>query len=467
MVSVRHNPFMPGLHLMATVLLLTVSICIGVARICAAEVRWEPSQDKLTADFRLTLLGDAIKAVGGRIGWTVWIEPGLESRKVSTRFTDLPVSEALRRIMGDLNYALIRGDNVETSRLLVYATSASKATRKLNLADQVVIFYSKKIDNEIIVQIKPGSPILIEQVATALGAEIIGKVEGLNAYRLRFEDAESADKARERLRDSESVQISDNYELGRPGVNQPFAQGGASGFSLKASQSKDGQVIVGLIDMPVQGGDESLDEFLLPGISINGEVSSESGIPTHGTSMAQTLLKGVELGNEGNPESSVRILPVDVYGGKDTTSTFQVTQGIYEAIQAGASIINLSLGGNETVPIMEQMIREASQQGVLFVGAAGNTPGTDLVFPAAYPDVLAVTAAGGNGQVASYANTGEFVDVMVPGRSFIEYNGTTFMINGTSASAAYVSGLAASISANTGRPVREVELELRQSLPKP
>jgi len=89
------------------------------------------------------------------------------------------------------------------------------------------------------------------------------------------------------------------------------------------------------------------------------------------------------------------------------------------------------------------------------------------VFPAAYPDVLAVTAAGHNGQAASYANTGEFVDVMVPGRSFIEYQGTTYMINGTSASAAYVSGLAASISANTGQPVRQVEQELRQNLPKP
>jgi hypothetical protein len=466
MVSMLHNSFMVGLRLAGAVLCLAVTVSFGVGCVHAADVQWQADQNKLTADLRRLQLGDALKAVGRSMGWTVWIEPGLESRRVSTRFTDLPVSEALRRIMGDLNYALIRGNTVETSKLLVYATHASKATKKLNLSDQVVIFYSKKIDNEIIVQIKPGSPISIEDVAAALGAKIIGKVESLNAYRLSFEDAESADKARERLRDSESVQISDNFEMGRPGENRVYGGGSPSGFSLKAGKANGNEVVVGLIDMPVQG-DETLSEFLLPEISLGSDKPGNSGIPSHGTSMAHTVLKGVELGNDGKSESSVRILPVDVYGGDETTSTFQVAQGIYEAINAGASIINLSLGGTETVPLMEQMIREASQQGILFVGAAGNTPTTEPTFPAAYPDVLAVTAATKDGQVAPYANTGDFVDVMVPGRSYIEYNGMTFMINGTSASAAYVSGLAASISANTGRPVREVELELRQSLPKP
>jgi hypothetical protein len=466
MVSMLFSFLKPAARRLGVVCCFALSFCPGASALRAAEVEWKPDQEKLSADLRRINLGDALKAVGGRMGWNVLIEPGLEGRRVSTRFTDLALSEALRRIMGDLNYALIRGKTAETSKLLVYATSASKATKKLDLSEQVVIFYSKKIDNEIIVQVKLGSPISIEEVAAALGAKIIGKVEGLNAYRLSFEDAESADKARERLRDSQSVQISDNFEWGRPGENRVYGGGSPSGFSLKAGKTDGSELIVGLIDMPVQG-DESLSEFLLPEISLGGDKPAKTGIPTHGTSMAQTLLKGAEIGNNGKSESSVRILPVDVYGGSETTSTFQVAQGIYEAINAGASIINLSLGGNETVPLMEQMIHEASRQGVLFVGAAGNTPTTEPTFPAAYPDVLAVTAATQDGQVAPYANTGDFVDVMVPGRSYIEYNGTTFMINGTSASAAYVSGLAASISANSGKPVREVEMELRQSLPKP
>lgn len=432
-----------------------------------AEVSLGRDKETLTADLRGIRLGAALKMLGERMDWSVFVEPGLESRRVSTRFTDLSVGESLRRIMGELNYALIRGGTQKASKLLVYATSASKATQEIELSDQVVIFYSKRIDNEIIVQIKPGSPMTIEAIAEALNAEIVGEVEGLNAYRLRFKDKKSADAAREKLKDSDSVQISDNYEWGRPGDNQPFVQGTGSGLSLKAGKTDGNEVIVGLIDMPVQSNEETLSEFLLPGITIGDGVATDSGLPSHGTSMAQTVLKGVELGNDGQSETSVRILPIDVYGGSDTTSTFQVAAGIYEAVKAGASIVNLSLGGADAAPFMEQMINEASQQGVLFVGAAGNSPGKNYTFPAAYPEVLAVTAAGRDGAPAAYANTGDFVDVMVPGRSFVEYNGTTYMVNGTSSSAAYVSGLAASISANSGKPVRQVELELRQNLPKP
>ncbi len=432
-----------------------------------AEVEWDAREGKLSADLRGTRLGDALKTLANHMGWIVFIEPGLESRMVSTRFTNLSLSEALRRILGGVNYALIHLEKTGSSKLMVYATSASSATREIELSDQVVIFYSKRIAHELIVQIKPGSSVSIEEVADALGADIIGKVEGLDAYRLSFNDDADADKARQRLRGAESVRISDNFELGRPGDHQTFRGGNVSGISLKPSVTKGDEVIVGLIDMPVQSDDSTLSEFLLPGINVGGEVLSQETLPSHGTSMAQTVLKGIELGNEGKPESRVRILPVDVYGDSETTTTFQVTSGIYEAVKAGANIINLSLGGTEATPIMEQMIHQASQQGVLVIGAAGNSPGTHPVFPAAYPDVLAVTAEGGDGEAAAYANTGAFVDVMMPGRSFIEYNGTTFMINGTSASAAYVSGLAASLSANTGQSVREVERELRQRLPRP
>ena len=220
--------------------------------------------------------------------------------------------------------------------------------------------------------------------------------------------------------------------------------------------------------MPVQSEAAELAPFLLPGIHVGGEVPVlESDLPTHGTSMAHTVLKGVEMGLQGQNTTPVKILPVDVYGGSEATSTFEVVSGIYQAVQAGAQVINLSLGGADPVPIMEEVIDQASAQGILFVGAAGNSPGTEPVFPAAYPGVLAVTASSRPGQVASYANTGDFVDVMVPGRTYLDFNGVTYMVNGTSASAAYVSGLAASIAAATGRPVQEVALELKAQLPKP
>ena len=92
-------------------------------------------------------------------------------------------------------------------------------------------------------------------------------------------------------------------------------------------------------------------------------------------------------------------------GGSEATSHLQVVSGIYQAVQAGAQVINLSLGGADRSH-HGRVIDPASAQGILFVGAAGNSPGTEPVFPAACPGVLAVTASSRPGQVASMPTRG-------------------------------------------------------------
>jgi subtilisin family serine protease len=58
--------------------------------------------------------------------------------------------------------------------------------------------------------------------------------------------------------------------------------------------------------------------------------------------------------------------------------------------------------------------------------------------------------AGGKTGLASYANRGDFVDVIAPGSSIIQFGGRTYYVSGTSASTAYISGLAAGMAASTG-----------------
>ena len=80
------------------------------------------------------------------------------------------------------------------------------------------------------------------------------------------------------------------------------------------------------------------------------------------------------------------------------------------------------------------------------IASAGNEPTTDNVFPAAFPEVTAVTAGARNGTIADYANRGNFVDIVGPGTSLIEYQDTRFIINGTSPAAAHVAGVVAGMS---------------------
>ena len=205
-----------------------------------------------------------------------------------------------------------------------------------------------------------------------------------------------------------------------------------------------------------------MDSFLLPSMSVAGEAKPSDASPTHGTSMFETILRGMSLNDK---ESGVRILPVDVYGNNSSTTTFDVANGIYQAINAGANTINLSLGSSGDSDFLHNVIKSAAGQGVLFFAAAGNEPTTDPSYPAAYPEVMAVTAGTRDGSIASYANRGSFVDLAAPGTDLILFNGQSWMVTGTSASTAYASGLAAGMVDGNKMTLDQVKAALQKLLP--
>jgi subtilisin family serine protease len=188
-----------------------------------------------------------------------------------------------------------------------------------------------------------------------------------------------------------------------------------------------------------------------------GDAADHPGQVNHGTSMAETILRGLSSSLEDTRETSVKILPVDVYGQHESTSTFAVAQGVQAAIEAGADIISLSLGSDEQNPLMRSVIQAGTREGVLFFAAAGNEPTGLPVFPAAQPEVVGVTALNLSGRdVAKYANTGAFVEVAAPGAGMTVFNDQTYFGTGTSFSTAYVAGIAAGISSTEGIPVQQV-----------
>jgi hypothetical protein len=447
-------------------LFLLLTCVVGEAA-SAGLVRWHPATATLDASLNQAPLSKVLSDIGAMTGWDVMVEPGMRA-VVSTRFNGLTINQALRRILGGLNFAVLQGEREGTKKLYIYQRSIGAATQSLLAGASEVHPKSRRIENEIIVTLDPDSPETIEEIAARLGAEVVGKIDGMNAYRLRFKDAAEAEAARTTLASSDYLDVSDNFEVDLPSRLASLNFGSSAPPRVRVNPDPDQEhVVVGLIDTSVQAEGVSASEFLLPTLSVAGEANPPLNEPTHGTTMAETLLRGLEMVDDGGVGSNVRILPVDVYGSEEITSTFQVAAGVLAAVDAGASIINLSLGGQETTPFLQNLISDAHQQGVIFVGAAGNEPGTHNIFPAAYPEVVAVTSADRSGSVAYYANNGNFVDVMVPGHSYVNFNGETYLINGTSASAAYVSGITAGVAASTGLPLNQVEAQIRQTLPKP
>jgi subtilisin family serine protease len=210
------------------------------------------------------------------------------------------------------------------------------------------------------------------------------------------------------------------------------------------------QVTVALVDTSIQPLNGKMQEFVLEPIYIRDQPSALPAEPTHATSMAQTFFNSMAFSQDSDAAGNlgkVRLLPIDIYGNSGSTTTFEVAQGLHRAIQSGAQVINLSLGGTGQSPMVDYLLEMAHKKEILVFASAGNSPTTDPTYPAANPNTIAVTAADWQGNIASYANRGNFVDVKAPGTSRIYYNGQSYMSTGTSTATAYISGQAAALTA--------------------
>jgi thermitase len=428
------------------------------------SLTWRAAENRVDADIHDWPLDTLLKEIAANTGWQVFAEPNLPIQ-VSTKFKDLPPGDALRRLLDSLNFALLPQSNAP-SHLLVFRTSIQEATLAVRApsTNSSATAHAKAIPNELIVRLKAGAD--IEAIARALGAKVVGRLDKLNAYRLQFENAEAAELARAALAQNPDVtSVDSNYAYDLPPNTRDVASTSISPLQLKARSSTcDGKVIVGLLDTPVQKLDGNLNDFLLPAVSVVGNTQTSPTAPTHGTAMAETLLRGLQAASGSS--SAARVLPVDIYGANPSTTTFDVGMGVYKAVNSGATILNLSLGSDGDSPFLHDLLQQASKQGVMIFAAAGNAPVTTPTYPAAYPEVIAVTAGDKRGQIASYANHGSFVDLVAPGSNIIYFNGQPYYVSGTSAATAFASGLAAGLS-DCSRTPAQVETALRATLGSP
>lgn len=126
-------------------------------------------------------------------------------------------------------------------------------------------------------------------------------------------------------------------------------------------------------------------------------------------------------------------------------STATVLKSFETAVAKGARILNLSFAGPRD-PSLQKAIEAASKRDIILVAAAGNSGhGAPPAFPAAYPEVIAVTATDSGDSLYEGANTGPYVAVAAPGVDvLVPVPGAAHDLkSGTSYAAAHVTGIVA------------------------
>jgi subtilisin family serine protease len=172
----------------------------------------------------------------------------------------------------------------------------------------------------------------------------------------------------------------------------------------------------------------------------------------HGT-WVSGVIAGVGNNDKGvcgvNWQCSIMALRMSL----DVTSA-EVAEGLDYAAANGADILNMSFGGDEFGPegdlIVHEAIDNAFDQGVLLVASAGNSNTDRVSYPAAYYNVIAVSATDGEDVKTEYSMFGPWVDIAAPGTDIVTtaLGGDYLYTAGTSFSSPYVAAVGALVLAH-------------------
>jgi serine protease len=170
--------------------------------------------------------------------------------------------------------------------------------------------------------------------------------------------------------------------------------------------------------------------------------------PGHGTGVA-SVIASPESGSIAGAAPQARIVPIRCIEDVKVFNTIPVAAAIGHAVQAQCHIVSLSLGGFAG-RAMHAAIRSAIERDMIVIAAAGNCFPM-VVWPAHYPEVIAVAGTNIEDQPWKGSSRGRAVDVAAPAEFVwrarrsrpVEPVTEVLAGQGTSFAAALVTGIAA------------------------
>lgn len=292
--------------------------------------------------------------------------------------------------------------------------------------------------------------------ASSLGLKVLGRIDALRTLRVAVADPGLWAAAK----DKEKGELAPNFLVAIPDLPEGGVQDGAVGFGANL-----------LAWLGVEGDHSSWGEGVTVAI-LDTAVAKHPGITANlislnllgdGASLDQGHGTGVASLIAGNSEwtpglaPSANLLSIAIVDASGVSDTFLVAQGIMEAVDRGAGVVNVSLGSQGDSQVLRDAVAYARERGVVIVASAGNNGMDGIAYPAAYEGVLAVGSVDAQGQKLDFSNTGWALDAAAPGLELnVAWPGDQIAgFTGTSASAPIITGAIAATMSQLGVSANE------------
>ena len=211
------------------------------------------------------------------------------------------------------------------------------------------------------------------------------------------------------------------------------------------------RIKIGIIDTPI---DRDHPAFAGRNIKIGSFLGNytRSASDWHGTAVLALLSGSLESGVPGlAPDAEYYVAETFRTNeqGVATTDSASILKALAWLESQNVTLINMSFSGPKD-GLVEQAVQRMRANGFTFVAAAGNFgPTATPSYPAAYKEVIAVTAITKDGTIYPGANRGDYIDLAAPGVKIWTAlpDGKEGFRTGTSFAAPFVTGvLAASLN---------------------
>ena len=284
---------------------------------------------------------------------------------------------------------------------------------------------------------------------------VLGRLDALKSVRIGYN---SAEQLRNVLLDAGDIcnSLDVNYYASNPNILQqqnlttkpagghvPYSDTGGflPAIGANTDRSTWGQnVVVAVVDSGVEDhptfapGQVTHYDLVKDGQPFNG----------HGTAMA-SLIAGQDPQAPGVAPAS-KIVDVRVMNSQGEGDGFTLAEGIVQATNAGATVINLSVSSYGDSLDVRNAVAYAENRGSVVVAASGNDNTADqLAFPAAISSVISVGGVDAEKNTAYFSNSGDGLTVAAPAVGIQSAYGTNKLVlgDGTSQATAITSGILA------------------------